>query len=87
MFDVVYDVVRQNGKNSPQNCDVVRLRHIVYDIVRFSYYIIRFTYDVAYDMTYDVVQNGKNSNFLYDVVRFTQIVYEIVRERTMSYTT
>ncbi len=57
--------------------DFVRLCHIVYDMVRF-------TYDIVYDVTYDVIRaTGKSSILTYDIVRLDHIAYDIVRQHTI----
>jgi hypothetical protein len=60
------------GKNSPPTYDIVGKHKIVYDIVGL-------TYDVVYDVTYDVVSaTGKTVSSICDVVGNHYIVYDIV---------
>ncbi len=58
----------------------VQYRSVFGDIVRCTYDVVQKTYDVEYDIVYDVARTiGKNSILTYYIVRRTYyIVYDIV---------
>ncbi len=82
-YDIVYDVVRQNGKKRVKTYDIVRFFG---DIVRCTYDVVQKTYDVVYDIVYDIARTtGKNSILTYDVVcRTYDVVYDIVYDICMN---
>ena len=76
---------QETGKN-------VRYRTFYGDIVRCTYDVVQKTYDVVYDIVYDIARTtGKKRVKTYDIVRFLAISYVVrtmsSKKHTMSYTT
>ncbi len=58
---VTYESKATIGKNSPPTYDIARKHEFVYNIVVL-------TYNIVYDVTYDVIRTiGKNSILTYDI--------------------
>jgi len=76
-YDIVYDVVRQNGKKRVKTYDIVRFLAISYVVRTIS---SKKTYDVVYDIVYDIVYDdmARTCILTYDIVLLTyDIVYDI----------
>jgi hypothetical protein len=90
-------MVCQNTVLASRTCDIVY--DVVYDIVRFLDDIVRTTYDIARQKTYDIVRflpvlASRTCDIVYDIVRFltmshtmcnaTSVLYDIERKVPMS---